>query len=52
MSGFSGSIKTSCPTRWTVRGESVESILNNFCILKELQEQCLETHLDPDIKKI
>ena len=49
-SDFGGSIKKFCATRWTVRGKSVDSILNNYCILKELWEQCLETHFDPDVK--
>ena len=43
-------LKKFCATRWTVHGESVDSILNNYCILKELWEQCIETHLDPDVK--
>ena len=39
-----------CPARWTVRGASVTSILNNYCALIELWEQRLETRLDPDVK--
>ena len=34
----SRSIKKICATRWTVRVESVLSILNNYCILTELSE--------------
>ena len=49
-SDFGRSIKKICATRCTVRGESVCSILNNYCILMELWEQCLEIRLDPDVK--
>ena len=42
-------LKKFCPTRWTVRGASVTSILNNYCALIELWEQSLETTLDPDV---
>ena len=49
-SDFGRSINKICATRWTVHGESVCSILNNYCILMELWEQCLETRLDPDVK--
>ena len=37
-------IRKFCPTRWTVRGDSVESIVKN---LKQLWD---EMRLDPDIK--
>jgi hypothetical protein len=43
-------IRKFCPTRWTVRGESIMSIIQNYNVLKELWEQCLETRLDPDVK--
>ena len=39
-----------CPTRWTVRGNSVESIIRNYNNLKQLWDECLEKRLDPDIK--
>ena len=44
-------LKKFCPTRWTVRGASVTSILNNYCAMIELWEQSLETRLDPDAVK-
>ena len=44
-------LKNFCPARWTVRGASVTSILNNYCALIELWEQGLETRLDPDVKR-
>ena len=40
-------IRNFCPTRWTVRGNSVGGILENYNILNDL---CLETRLEPDIK--
>ena len=43
-------IRTFCPTRWTVRGNSIGAILENFNILTQLWEECLELKLDPDIK--
>ena len=39
-----------CPTRWTVRGDSIESILVNYNTLKQLWEECLTTSLQPDVK--
>ena len=42
---------TFCPTRWTVRGNSiVNSFLENYQVLKQLWEECLDTRLEPDIK--
>jgi len=43
-------IRTFCPTRWTVRGDSIESILTNYNSLKQLWEECLTTSLQPDVK--
>ena len=43
-------IRSFCPTRWTVRGDSVGSILENFNILIELWDECLDTKLEPDVK--
>ena len=43
-------IRTSCATRWTVRGNAIESILENYQVLHQLWEECLETRLDPDVK--
>ena len=37
-------IRTFCPTRWTVRGNSVGSILENYTILSQLWEECLEVN--------
>ena len=48
--GFKGGIRTFCPTQWTVRGNAVGSILENYITLSQLWEECLEGKLDPDIK--
>lgn len=39
-----------CPTRWTIRGESLQSVITNYCVLQELWDSCLETRLQPDIR--
>ena len=38
------------PTRWTVGGDAIESIIKLYITLNQLWEECLETRLDPDIK--
>lgn len=38
-----------CPTRWTVRVESLKSILENYTALQELQDAALETRLDAEV---
>lgn len=43
-------IRTFCPTRWTVRGASIASILDNHVVLKRLWDECLQTDLFPDVK--
>ena len=49
-SGPSIGIRSFCSTRWTVRGDAIESIIDNYQTLAKLWEECLETRLDPDIK--
>ena len=39
-----------CPTRWTVRAASLQSVLDNWKPLQELWEESLDTKLDPEIK--
>ena len=39
-----------CPTRWTVRGESLEAVLNNYMELMELWEWSLEICKDTEMK--
>ena len=43
-------IRSFCPTRWTVRGESVCSILENYNVLNVLWDECLEGSLVPEVK--
>ena len=43
-------IHTFCPTRWTVRGDAIESILVDYNNLNVLWEECLEINLQPDVK--
>ena len=43
-------IRALCPTRWTVRGDAIESIIEHYDTLSQLCDECLETWLDPDIK--
>ena len=48
--GTSHGIRSFCPTRWTVHGDAIKSILDNYDELKRLLVECLETRLEPDIK--
>ena len=43
-------IRAFCPTRWTVRGDALESISENYTALGMLWEECLQTSLTPDVK--
>ena len=43
-------ISTFCPNRWTVRGDAIASIIENYEVLKELWDETLATKLEPDIK--
>ena len=42
-------IRAFCPTRWTVRGEAIQSTIENCSILNQLWDKSLETKLDPDV---
>lgn len=44
------SIRTICPTRWTVRGESLASIIANYTELQSLWERALLSTSDTDMK--
>ena len=46
--GSSG-ICTLCPTRWTVRAESLASILSNYAVLQELWVQSAEATSDTEV---
>lgn len=39
-----------CPTRWTVRANSLQSVIDNWEPLHELWEECLCTRLDSEVK--
>ncbi|XP_065191926.1 zinc finger MYM-type protein 1-like [Sycon ciliatum] len=45
-------IRTFSHTRWTVRGDALESIITNYTTLFQLWNECLESaaRLDPDVK--
>ena len=43
-------IRSFCPTRWTVRADSIVSILKNYEVLKKLWDECLESKLVPEVK--
>ena len=38
-----------CPTRWTVRADSLKSVLDNYIVLQELWEEAEKTTKDSDI---
>ena len=39
-----------CPTRWTVRAASLQSVIDNWKPLQELWQESLDTKLDPEVK--
>ena len=43
-------IRVFCPTRWTVRGDAIASIIENYEVLKQLWDESLVTKLELDIK--
>ena len=48
--GYTMGIRAFCPTRWTMRGDAIASIIENYGVLKQLWDESLETKLEPDIK--
>ena len=38
------------PTRWTVRAESIKSILDNWVTLQQVWDESLDGNLEPEIK--
>ena len=38
------------PTRWTVRAESMKSILDNCVVLQQVWDESLDENLKPEIK--
>jgi hypothetical protein len=43
-------IKVLCPTRWTVRGESLSRIITNYSFLQTAFEQCKDLAADTEMK--
>ena len=48
--GPSVGIRKFCRTRWTVRGASISSIIENYSVLKRVWDECLGLKLDPEVK--
>ena len=42
--------RTLCPTRWTVRAASLDSVFENYAVLQELWEKALEVATDSDVR--
>ena len=42
--------RTLCPTRWTMRAASLQSVVENWVSLQELWDDMLETKLDAETK--
>ena len=42
--------RTLCPTRWTVRADSLKSVIDNYCVLQKLWEMSKDYVSDPAIK--
>ena len=49
-SGSTVGIRILCPTRWTVRAESIKSILANYDVLKMTWDEALEATKDTETK--
>ncbi len=43
-------VRVLCPTRWTVRADSLKSILDNFEVLQELWEEAIDLVKDTEMK--
>ena len=39
-----------CPTRWTAREASLQSVIDNWILLQELWDESLETNLESEVK--
>ena len=46
LSPDSPGFRVLCPTQWTVRADSLHSVLDNYTALQHLWDKCLETRLD------
>lgn len=47
---FACSVRSFCPTHWRVRGDSIESIIDNYQVLQQLWDKCLEGNMAPEVK--
>ena len=43
-------LRVLCPTRWTVRVDSLKSILDNFKVVQELWEEAIDLMKDTELK--
>lgn len=43
-------LRVLCPTRWTVRAESLQSVLDNYAVLQDLFDECKDSVKDTEIK--
>ena len=50
LSPDSPGFRVLCPTRWTVRADSLRSVLDNYTALQHLWDEGLETRLDTEVK--
>ena len=50
LSPDSPGFRVLCPTHWTVRADSLHSVLDNYTALQHLWDECLETRLDTEVK--
>ena len=50
MASDAPGIRVLCPTRWTVRAEALQSILENYEVLMELWEESVEVINDTEMK--
>ena len=42
--------RTSCPTRWTVRAISLESVIKNYAVLQGLREEARDIVKDSETR--
>lgn len=42
--------RTLCPTRWTVRANSLQSVLDNYNVLQDLWDECNQTVKDSEMR--
>ena len=43
-------IRTLCPTRWTIRAEALKSVVDNYEVLNQLWQECLEFVKETEMK--